>query len=273
MKNEAIIDSWSKIKPDRAADERMLAAILARNHANDVKEGKMLLKRLIPVTACLVVALAIAIPFLNNRSDFELSQSKGVKVSYVDNAPAIYSSAALVGLSEEELFAESHHGLEIVAFEGTVIEVANIVIDLGDITDIQGIHKNYRALATIEVSEVYRGDGDIEVGEQLIVLLPAPVLVTGDEQRSSESSVSSQMTVGTSGIFLPFRYDETSFMEENEKRFYYIEIAEYGLGDGERWAFLEKPEGVVFARFAYESISEATTMEEVREYVKTMLTQ
>jgi hypothetical protein len=269
MKNSAVIDSWNKIQPSSTADERMLAAILVHNRSANTKEVKMLIKRFVPVTACLLVALAIAIPFLNNRSDFDLALSNGVKVRFVDNMPAIYGSAELVWLSEEELFAEKHHDREIVAFEGTVIEVENIVIDFGDITDIQGIHKNYLALATIEVSEVFRGD--MEVGEQITVLLPAPVLITGDEMRSSESSVSSQMTVGTRGIFMPFKYDETSFMEENGNRFYYIEIAEYGLGDGERWAFLEKGEGVLFCRDAYESIAEATTLEEVREYVKVML--
>ena len=38
MKNKRIIDSWSKIKPDSAADARMLNAILARRSGKTVKE-------------------------------------------------------------------------------------------------------------------------------------------------------------------------------------------------------------------------------------------
>ncbi|MDR1059922.1 MAG: hypothetical protein LBL83_01630 [Clostridiales bacterium] len=68
MKNRQIINSWNKIEPSRAADERMLAAILARNHSHSgqPKNGTASLvnrtlgwKRLAPLATCLALAVAL----------------------------------------------------------------------------------------------------------------------------------------------------------------------------------------------------------------------
>ena len=171
-------------------------------------------------------------------------------------------SNSLVYLTEEELFAEYSHGYEIPIFGGIVKEVNNIVIDFNG-------HKDYRAIAVIEVNEVLRGS--ISVGAVVTVLLPAPVNMEGIWV--SDTSVSSQMTSGTSGYFMPMRYDETSVIIMNEATLVLSEIAEYGLSDGERWAFLETAEGLVFSRWAYEGIANATTMDEVRQYIITMINQ
>ena len=63
MKNKQIIDSWNKIEPDSAADARMLEAILAQNQSETRKVHPMKnfhFKRLAPVAACLVMAVAVA---------------------------------------------------------------------------------------------------------------------------------------------------------------------------------------------------------------------
>ena len=70
MKNKEIIDSWSKIKPDDATHERILNNILDRVHSGETKKGKVYImvikpmKILVPIAACLIVALAISIPML-----------------------------------------------------------------------------------------------------------------------------------------------------------------------------------------------------------------
>ena len=80
------------------------------------------------------------------------------------------------------------------------------------------------------------------------------------------------MTVGTTGIFMPFVYNEESGVETDGSFLSYLDLADYGFGDGVRWAFLQKGDEVVFARHdAYESISNAKTMEEIRQYVISML--
>ncbi|HBT63707.1 hypothetical protein QBE55_12235 [Eubacteriales bacterium mix99] len=75
MKNRRIIDSWNKIEPDSTADERMLSAILARNHSGKSERKKVYhmnktLKRLAPIAACFVVVVAIVGVFGNNAGWF-----------------------------------------------------------------------------------------------------------------------------------------------------------------------------------------------------------
>ena len=220
------------------------------------------LKWAAPVAACLVVAVMVAIPILNNGDDFDLKLSSGVSVRHIDNPPSIQSSASLAHLTEEELFADYYHEYEIVVFGGIVKEVKNIVIDFNG-------REVYRAIAEIEVSEVLRGN--IPNNGIITVLLPAPVNMEG--LWVSDTSVSSKITPGISGFFTPIRYDATSVISMNDATLVLSEIAEYGLSDGERWAFLETTEGLLFARWAYESIADATTMDEVRQYIITMINQ
>ena len=263
MKNKRIIDSWNKIEPNAATEARMLKSILARNHSGEDEEGKVITlnkvfnwKRLTAIAACLVLAIAIAIPFLNNGSgDFDLKLSNGVKVDYVNNPPAIQNKYMLVGLSEDELFASNFNGYEIIAFEGTVKEVRNIVCDYNG-------RKDYRAIATIEVSEMLRGN--LEAGNTMTVLLPAPV---GTDLKVEDTNVSSQITTGTTGIFLPIKYDETSTREENGKTLALLDLAEYGVPDGERWMFIETANGLVYNKGAYPSFAKADDLKDVKEIV------
>ena len=263
MKNKRIIDSWSKIKPDSAADARMLNAILARNRSRKTVRERVYTvnrahnwKRLAPIAVCLVLVIAMAIPFLNRGGgNFDLKLSNGVKVNYVNNPPAIANKADLVWLTEDELFAANIWGYEIVAFEGTVKEVRNIACDYNG-------RKDYRAIATIDVSEVLRGH--LEAGNTVTVLLPAPV---GANLQVEDTGVSSLITAGTTGIFLPIKYDETSIREENGRTLALLDLAGYGLPDGERWMFIETADGLVYCRDAYPSFAEAEDLKDVKETI------
>jgi hypothetical protein len=264
MANKQIIDSWSKIEPDRTADARMLDAIISRNHSGISKATLMTKtfnwKWLTPVAACLIVAFAVALPFLSKgNSDFDLKMSNGVTVSYVDNIPDSNPGAQLVFLSEDELFGTTFDRYEIVAFEGTVKEIRNVVCDYNGA-------KDYRAIATIDVSEVLRGD--IKAGETVTVLLPAPV---GTELQVEDTDVSSQLAVGTTGIFMPIKYDETSTREENGKTLALLDLADYGLIDGVRWAFIETASGLVYDNNAYPSLSDARTLDEAKAVILSKL--
>lgn len=64
MKNKQIIESWNKIEPDSAADERILSAILTYNHSGKSEKKKVYpktlnRKRLALIAACFVVAIAL----------------------------------------------------------------------------------------------------------------------------------------------------------------------------------------------------------------------
>jgi len=267
MKSDVLIDSWSRIEPDSSSDNRMRDVILAYNRTSRTKKRNLLTwaqpqnHKWLAAAACLVLAVAVAIPLANSGNYYNLESSQGVKVRQINNPPSVKMQADLVYFTEEELFADRVIGFELVAFEGTVVQVENIVIDFGD------GHKDYRAIATIRVKAVFRGD--IKAGSTIRVLLPAPVNKPG--YWVEDSGTCSQMTVGTTGIFMPLKYDETAYHEENGNTLILTDLAEYGLGDGERWAFLDTPNGLVFARYAYESAANMTTLDEIRQYVISML--
>lgn len=265
MKHEQIRDAWGKIGPDSDADRRMLAAILDENRsAKHRRERASRMNRIInwkvlaPVAGCLALALAIVIPhFTGGGKDFDLERSRGVMVSYV-NTPRqpVSLKSDLMALTEAELFADRFRDHEVAAFEGTIVETRNIACDYNGV-------KDYRAIASIEVQEVLRGK--LTAGTTVTVLLPGPVDVEG--LWIEDTGISSQMTAGTRGIFMPIKYDETSIREENDSKLALLDLAEYGLLDGERWAFLETAAGLTYCTWAYPSLAGAKNLEEVKEII------
>jgi len=125
------------------------------------------------------------------------------------------------------------------------------------------------AVVKIEVADVIRGN--TKPGDVVSVLLPAPIRIKG--LWVSDTEVISHMKLGLRGFFMPLVYDETSVIEMNGATLFLSEIAEYGLSDGERYVFLETSNGLEFARWAYESIADATTLDEVRQYINAMIGQ
>lgn len=266
MKNEQIIDSWNKVRPDRAAEERMLRAILSCNRTGQIRRGGIATVKRTPnwkwpatIAAGLVLGLAIASPFINwGGNGLELKLSKGVKVNYVDHLPAgarLASMADLMWLTEDELFEPQILGYEAAAFEGVVRRIRNISFELGG-------HTDYRAIAAIEVGEVLRGP--LQTGDTVTLLLPAPV---GTNIWVEDTGVSSQLTEGAKGIFMPIRYDETSVYEEAGQRLALLDLADYGLPDGERWLFIEKDDGLIYFQDAYPSFAGAKDLQEVKEII------
>ncbi len=78
MKNKRIIDSWNKIKPVDATNERMLAEILAYNNSGRNKNEKMSIKikvsnwrRMPSVVACLVLIITAMVIVGNNVDWFQ----------------------------------------------------------------------------------------------------------------------------------------------------------------------------------------------------------
>lgn len=202
--------------------------------------------------------LIVAILLSSQNREFLLSDaSKNVQVSHIKKVPygVGLGKQDLVWLTEEELFSK----YSTVVFKGSVKRIDNIVIKFNGDDD-------YRAIAEIKVQKVYRGN--IHSGETLSVLLPCPM---DKNYQWEDTGIISQLQVGSTGIFTPVEYDEGSIWEQNGATLALKDIAEYGFLDGRRYVFLETERGLVFAREAYASISDATTLKEVEEYILKMI--
>ncbi|MDR3310840.1 MAG: hypothetical protein LBS90_05790 [Oscillospiraceae bacterium] len=270
MKNERIHSSWDKIEPGDAARRLMLENILARTRPGEnrkVTSMKTVFNRkriaALAACACLVAAAAVAIPLINGGgtadSGFPLARSDdGVKASYVDDLPDIPKAAnSLIALTEEELFSFFNPDI----FSGTVERIRNIKLDFGDGSD------HYRAIAKISVEKVWRGD--LAAGDSVFVLLPCPIDDGG--LRVSDTEVIANLREGMRGIFMPMKYDETSYWQQSGVTLSLLDVAQYGLADGLRFAFLETDGGLVFDRDAYASVGGADSLGEIGLYIEAML--
>ena len=219
---------------------------------------KAVKRRLIVAAAgCLAVALLIVLLIANGWGEpLALSdRSSNVTVRYTGN-PLIFQSGCLINLTEEELFTE----FDTAIFKGTISEVRNIVVSFNG-------EKEYRAIAKIKVEKVYRGT--CSEGDTVSVMRPCPVSTA---LKVTSTTPVSAMKAGVTGIFMPVEYDdESALWLENGARLDKRDIAGYGFADGERYAFLETDSGLVFARYAYGSIADADTLEEVEAYIEKML--
>ncbi|AEV68489.1 hypothetical protein [Acetivibrio clariflavus] len=204
------------------------------------------------VAACFILVITIGILRLNVSNT-----PKRASFKTVESVPGNISSAknSLVWHSEEELFSV----WRTVIFKGTVTGIQNIEIDFnGD--------KEYRSIAEIEVEKVYRGN--IKLGDNLSVLLPCPISIN---LKVEDTDIISQIKVGTTGIFMPMEYNESSIWEQKGAVLMLKDVADYGFADGRRYAFLETDTGLIFARDAYPSIEAATTLQEVENFVLKMI--
>ena len=210
------------------------------------------------MVACLAMLVAGVFSINQQRNQISLSDnSTNVAAYYTDN-PFIFiiSIDSLIPLTEEELFTTFNTAI----FKGTVSKIRNIVVNFDG-------EKAYRAIAEIEIEEVYRGP--CSAGDTVSVMLPCPI---AKGFWVTDTSTISAMEVGTTGIFMPMIYDdESSIWEQNGAKLDKRDIADYGFADGERYAFLETEDGLIFARDAYVSIANVNTLDEIEDYIKTML--
>ena len=127
MKNNRIIALWNKIEPDDSANERMLSAILERNRSVHSRKDKVISmlrnakakKRMIPITACLVVLVAVVGIVSNSRHNHKCARemnSEIVKTSYMEGDFAInYNDLKQVVGSADYVFVGT-----VESDEGTV---------------------------------------------------------------------------------------------------------------------------------------------------------
>ncbi|MBR3061049.1 MAG: hypothetical protein IKG65_01220 [Exiguobacterium sp.] len=166
------------------------------------------------------------------------------------------SEENMMDMTEDELFSKWNP----VVVRGTVTNIRHIEIDFNGETE-------YQSLITIHVSNVYRGD--VQIGRDLIVRADA----IGETGQAEHVSVISHVKQGMEGIFMPIPYDDEFVWEQNDATLRLKDIADYGFPDGERYLFLDTPNGLLFERDAYPSLQGVDSLDEVEDWMMTRFSE
>lgn len=212
----------------------------------------------IAMAACLVIALSVGIygTVLNANNRIELStDSKNVRVHYTSKKNNFAMPAYdLAYLTMDEIVNRENSPI----IRGTVTKISNIEI-------IMNGEKEYESIAEISVQKVYRGD--IGVGDTVEVLLPFPAGIGV----ACGNDVLSQLQVGMEGIFIPVKYDESSLYIKGDSVLCLRDLAPYGLMDGERFAFLESEDGLLFSEWAFPELNSTDTLNDAEEFILSVM--
>ncbi|MBR3321500.1 MAG: hypothetical protein IKG04_06255 [Exiguobacterium sp.] len=166
------------------------------------------------------------------------------------------SEENMMDMTEDELFSKWNP----VVVRGTVTNIRHIEIDFNGETE-------YQSLITIHVSNVYRGD--VQIGRDLIVRADA----IGETGQAEHMSVISHVKQGMEGIFMPIPYDDEFVWEQNDATLRLKDIADYGFPDGERYLFLDTPNGLLFEQDAYPSLQGVDSLDEVENWMMTRFSE
>lgn len=166
------------------------------------------------------------------------------------------SEENMMDMTEDELFSKWNP----VVVRGTVTNIRHIEIDFNGETE-------YQSLITIHVSNVYRGD--VQIGRDLIVRADA----IGETGQAEHMSGISHVQEGMEGIFMPIPYDDEFVWEQNDATLRLKDIADYGFPDGERYLFLDTPNGLLFERDAFPSLQGVDSLDEVEDWMMTRFSE
>ena len=244
----------SEITENRGKQEKRKAQ-RAQNRQNGRKKHR---GRIVAVTVLAAAVAVLLLVFGGKRMPLKLSDEK-VRVRNMTVPPVTFYSSSLIELTEEEIFFGWRDIGETTIVRGMVTDIQNIVIDFnGD--------SAYRALVYVEVEKVLRGECQPE--DVVTVLIPCTI---SEGFWVEDTDVISQVRVSMEGIFMLNQYDEESIWMQNGVNLYPIDIAQYGLLDGERFAFLQTDGGLVYSKWPYESFEgfgEPQTLDDVEEYIR-----
>lgn len=161
-------------------------------------------------------------------------------------------SSCTAWLSPEEIFAQ-----DTAIFRGTVRELQYFVTEPG-----YGNMETYYTRAIVEVTDSIRGD--LTAGERYSLLW----LGAKGYMSTSISGPLEDLDVGSEAIFMPIRTDRDTGWKEEDRYFCYADLAEFYLGEGQRYVFADTAEGLEFDRGTYEEIAEAETLDEIAAYIR-----
>lgn len=221
-----------------------------------MKQYRKKISVVVAFVAVVVVTVMLSVSYAMGKSDIELTHSSGkVAVQYVDKTPEIEKIVCPIALTEDEIFNKDNTSI----FKGTVEKIQNIKVRIGKSAE-------YQAIATLKISEVYRGAE--KNGDVVEVLLPNAI---APNIHIDGAGVISKMKVGTEGIFMPMKYDGSEVSAVDDAKLNLKDVCDYGLWDGQRYAFIQTERGLVYAEDAFPSLTNPTSLDDVKNYIQSQI--
>jgi hypothetical protein len=147
-------------------------------------------------------------------------------------------------------------------FRGTVTNVQNIRVIIGN-----GRGDHYRALVTVKVSNVLRGD--LAVGDEVTVMYQNAITSFAAENgyMTSTMDFAGETEVGMDAIFNAMKYNKDSFLSYDGIDVPLMEIAKYGLPDDRRFIFFQTDNGILYADEAMPSLKSPANLDDVEAWL------
>ncbi|WP_195985979.1 hypothetical protein [Clostridium sp. D33t1_170424_F3] len=197
----------------------------------------MFKKKPVIIMVAILILISIGCVLPNISIPMRLSaSSKNAKVSYIPFYFSLLESSALFPYYTPEEFINNHSA---DMFMGEVSDIKNIRISIGSYT-------YDKSIAKVKVTKVLSGTAT--VGSTVSLLMPVPINTIVHYE---DSEVISCIRSGMTGIFLPKKYDASSYWRIDDAELYFPDIADYGLTDGRRDVFLYDDGKLIFDDYTY----------------------
>ena len=161
-------------------------------------------------------------------------------------------SSCLAWMSPVEIFAQ-----DTAIFRGTVRELHYFSVK----PDSGGMELYYTR-AIVEITDPIRGD--LTAGETYSLLW----LGAKGYMSTSISGALEDLEVGGEAVFMPTRTNQDTAWREGDGCFCYADLADFYLGEGQRFVFADTADGLSFDRGTYAGIAEAETLDEIAAYIR-----
>jgi len=257
MNERTYRNAMDNVKQSADFEQKTLEKIARASERKDQKSRKGRALCGMAAAMSLIVAVVFLLPLFRGGTAIDLpNSSQGITAEYVEDSPKERITAKLLWFTEEELFTHPS-----AIFMGTVTEARNIKVSMGsDIT-------YYWAIVKIKAEEVYRGD--VKKGDIVKVLLRCPV--EKGEIWIEDTGVVAAIKQGMKGIFMPTAFKNDEVVLENGTKLTLSDLADYGFQDGQRYAFLETKDSLIYDQSAYPSLAGAKTLLDVKAFVMKMI--
>ena len=210
--------------------------------------------------ALMLLLVLIISRFVNNARDNSIQLTKsteGVAAYYIDKTPTVViSTIGRPQMSEEELINGE------LVFRGSIKGIQYIQVDFEK-------SSTYLAVFSIKVNNTYKGE--LRQGDTIKVMSQRTYSGVEDIGRIAMDGILSQARAGMNGIFIIHSIDEEAYIEKGTERLYLQDISPYIFQlAGECSAFLEGSKQVIYDK-SFKSLSEDATLEQVEQYILSML--